>query len=247
MIDLHPGLRVGRWTIVAAAPDAARQSMRLRSRWWCQCECGVEKPVLAQSLQLALRSSVGGSRSCGCLCVERSTRHGNAKGGQQTAEYQSWIAAKKRCSNPRNASYCDYGARGIRMCPAWDVSFELFLFDMGSKPSASHSLDRIDTNGNYEARNCRWATPMVQARNKRNVTWYAFEGQQLVLAELAARLSITRGQARNFERHGRLPAWRIPGAGYKLSAPDADVVDLNDTPNGDRAYRVGQSTLVGAS
>ena len=94
MIDLHPGLRVGRWTIVAAAPDVARQSMRLRSRWWCQRECGVEKPVLAQSLQLALRSSVGGSRSCGCLCVERSTRHRNAKGGHSTAEYQPWIVAK---------------------------------------------------------------------------------------------------------------------------------------------------------
>jgi len=88
---------------------------------------------------------------------------------------------------------------------------------------------------------------MVQARNRRNVTWYAFEGQQLVLAELAARLSITRGQARNLERHGRLPAWRIPGAGYKLSAPDADVVDLNDTPNGGRAYWVGQTSLIGAS
>lgn len=133
------------------------------------------------------------------------------------------------------------------MDPTWSSNFAVFLRDMGPKPSPLHSLDRINPNGNYEARNCRWALPIEQARNKRNVTWYAFEGQQMVLAELASRLGITRGQARFLERNGRLPAWRIPGAGFTLSALDAEAVDLNDTPTGGRAYCVGQPSLVGAS
>lgn len=71
-----------------------------------------------------------------------------------------------RCSNPNATGYDRYGGRGIVVCPEWH-SFEVFLSDMGFKPSPGHSIDRIDNDGNYEQDNCRWATRIEQQRNKR--------------------------------------------------------------------------------
>lgn len=79
--------------------------------------------------------------------------------------YHNMIA---RCYNPRNDSYSRYGAMGIRVCERWLESFDNFYADMGDKPTPKHSIDRYPNNaGNYEPGNCRWATWIEQAANKR--------------------------------------------------------------------------------
>ena len=226
-IIIGAGTQVGRWTVIEEVAPLRTTSGRTR-RWRCRCACGREKLVLQQSLSLALRKRSGGSRSCGCLAIERATIHGNLCNGRPSPEYMAWQAAKKRCGNPRNPSFPTYGGRGITMCGRWLSSFDAFLSDLGPKPGPEWSLDRIDPDIGYDPGNCRWAKPLVQSRNRRTTRWYEFEGQVSTIGEVARFLGLTRDQARSLERRGILPARRSnakPSASFKMDAPL--VLDLN--------------------
>ena len=134
--------------------------------WSCVCSCG-EGLIASRN---HLRS--GDIKSCGCLRREKTaqmkTKHGHAtrKKGL-TAEYTCWQAMKARCKNPSQDSWKYYGGRGIKVCPEWRDSFSVFFRDMGTRPSPSHSIDRINPDGDYEPGNCRWATLSQQRRNRR--------------------------------------------------------------------------------
>lgn len=80
-------------------------------------------------------------------------------------EFSRWKTMIRRCWDKNMSTYKYYGGRGIKVCDRW-LQFENFFADMGIAPDG-HSLDRIDPNGNYEPSNCRWATILEQAHNKR--------------------------------------------------------------------------------
>ena len=160
------GQRFSRWLVIRFSHI---EQPRRAAHWLCQCDCGTKRIVRAQQL------ISGQSKSCGCLKVEifvaNTTKHGHSssifpKG--RSSEYLAWQSMKDRCTNPNNKQFKDYGGRGIKVCKRWHNSFEAFLADMGMKPSPEHSLDRYPNNdGNYEPKNCRWATWKQQASNKR--------------------------------------------------------------------------------
>lgn len=83
-----------------------------------------------------------------------------------SAEYWAWRDMLRRCESESCKSWKWYGARGIRVCERWHT-FDVFMQDVGPKPSPLHSLDRINNDGNYEPENVRWATASEQALNRR--------------------------------------------------------------------------------
>lgn len=162
------GQKFGRLTAVSAAgPDAFE-----KIQWLFVCDCG-NQTVATGSLVKR-----GSTVSCGCYANEvrtensrnnrekiaaAKTKHG-ASG--KLPEYAVWKTMRQRCTNPNSADYPDYGGRGIAVCERWD-SFELFLADMGRRPSNEHSIDREDNSKGYEPSNCRWTDKFTQAGNRR--------------------------------------------------------------------------------
>jgi hypothetical protein len=121
---------------------------------------------------------------------------------KRPAGYNSWAQMKQRCDNPNSKSFVGYGGRGITYVPQW-ASFDKFVADMGPPPSKAYSLERIDSNGNYEPTNCKWASKTEQARNRCTTQRVVYDGKLYALAELAERYDISLSTLKARLRAGR--------------------------------------------
>lgn len=172
--------------------------------WKCACDCGNQSTVKYTSL------SRGKTRSCGCLAKEISSHSAVTHGMSNTPTYRSWMCMKRRCTDSSNASYANYGGRGIKYSPHW-AKFENFLADMGIRPKGT-TIDRVDTDGDYTPENCRWADVLTQHRNTRANVMITYSGVTQTLAEWADQLGIRRNTLQKRIASG----WSIAAALGKL-------------------------------
>lgn len=168
--------------------------------WNTKCDCGKKSVVYRGSLRN------GDTESCGCLFRLMISKNNTTHGKARTLIYKVWVSMKGRCLNLNDKDYKHYGGRGITICDRW-MDFELFYKDMGDPPSRM-TLERINTNGNYEPGNCKWATQREQANNKRNNVILSYRGTNLTISQWARRLGIRKDTLRYRILHG----WTIQRA-----------------------------------
>ena len=123
--------------------------------WSCLCACGNKTIVVSGSLV------TGNTLSCGCGVKEAITKHG----GSGKASYNTWRAMMRRCYNQNDKDYPRWGGKGVTVYKPWH-NYSDFALEVG-EPKGAETFDRINTTGNYEPGNVRWASPTVQARNIR--------------------------------------------------------------------------------
>jgi len=145
-----------------------------KALWLCECDCGKKIVVSANHLQ---RAAV---KSCGCLF------HGESR----TRLWIIWSGMRERCSTPSCSGFANYGGRGIEVCDEWHdyTTFKKWAIENGYEPNLT--LERLDTNGNYEPQNCCWATVKEQNENKRNNRYLEFNGEKHTVAGWAKKLGI---------------------------------------------------------
>ena len=186
MRDVANGTVFGSLTVLREGiPTASRHKTVI-----CQCTCGVQKVVRLANL------TAGDTTSCGCQKSVSIRAKKVTHGMNGSYVYRVWQSMKARCYNETNASYSRYGGRGIVVCDRWRDNFEAFYADMGNPPSESHSIERSDSDGNYEPGNCRWATKVEQANNRRDTIYLTLNGRTASLATWAQEMGVPQSTIR---------------------------------------------------
>jgi len=149
------------------------------TRVLCICDCGNEMVVARYSL-FDKRRPV---RACvKCSKIDKGAKqrvHGLAK----TRIYHIWSGMRQRCYDEDNKDYCRYGARGVTIYPEWlDVSnFAEWAYANGYNDSLT--IDRKDSNGNYEPDNCRFITFAENSSLTRDTHWLEAFGEKKTIAQ----------------------------------------------------------------
>lgn len=155
---LEVGAKFGDWTVVGQLEKEHNGKENVPfSR--VRCACGkVEKDLLSSYLR------AGKTNGCGCKRGLALAYSGITHGKSRTPIYRLWAAIKHRLGS--QASYAGIGMYGPWMIDF--VAFETFILSLGPKPTPQHTLDRIDSNGDYAPDNLRWADKTLQSVNRRN-------------------------------------------------------------------------------
>lgn len=129
-------------------------------------------------------------------------------GVSHTAEYRAWQTMRRRCYEPSDQAYPDYGGRGITVCDRWLESPLNFIEDMGLKPSPAHTLDREENSLGYFKDNCRWVTHKVNNQNRRSNRLITYLGRTQPLICWIRELGLNESLVTN-RLHSQWPIERV--------------------------------------
>lgn len=197
-LNIQAGDKYARLTVVCEAPRAKGN----KRRFLCSCLCGGETIVTIDNL------NGGHTKSCGCYALEVNKYKKTTHGKSNTRLYEIWSGMKKRCLNPKNHAYKYYGGRGIHVYKDW-LDFPTFYdWAMANGYQKNLTIDRIDSNGNYEPSNCRWMPLKEQNNNKTSSHKITFRSETKTLRDWA------KDEGLNYSTlHGRLQrGWTVAEA-----------------------------------
>lgn len=155
-----------KYGLISVIADAKREENSNCRRVLGKCDCGTVKTFRLSQLKRSKNAN------CGCYkreqFIHRQTKHGDAK----KRLYKIWHGMRSRCYNENDTKYELYGGKGIKVCDEWINDFKAFeKWSSENGYSENLTIDRIDSNKNYEPSNCRWADIIIQNRNRKNC-WY---------------------------------------------------------------------------
>lgn len=173
------GKRFGRLVVVQELQERKREKVS----WLCHCDCGKDASVTSRELLS------GDTKSCGCYKIDQIREQFSTHKMTKTHPYWVWGSMKKRCHNPNDKGYPNYGGRGITVCKRWH-RFENFWADMGSTYKQGLSIERRDNNKGYNPSNCLWATRREQNLNTRQNRYLTYKGETLTMTEWAEKMGM---------------------------------------------------------
>ena len=160
--------------------------------WLCECDCGSQKVVLGSSLRKGL------TVSCGCYHKDEITKRSTTHNSSRTRLFREWQYMKRRCYNPNYKYYSYYGKKGITVCEEWKNDFVAFQqWSLSNGYSDNLTLDRINSDGNYEPSNCRWVTRKVQQNNRSSNIKITINGETKTLAQWCEIYNVPHERTRN--------------------------------------------------
>lgn len=184
------GLRFGNLEVIE---EAGKDRSGRNTLWRVLCLCGSKAIVCGSNLKR--------QKCCSTACpilrkikIKNNTTHGM----YGTTIHRIWKHMIERTTKSNDKNYADYGGRGIKVCTEW-MDFAVFFRDMGPSYKEGFSIDRIDNDGNYEPKNCRWASRIQQNNNKRNNRKITTPDGVMTMAEAS----------RHYKIHPDALAWRL--------------------------------------
>ena len=113
-------------------------------------------------------------------------------GMSRTRLYHIWNGMRQRCENPKAISYKYYGAKGVTVCAEWKAFKNFCDWALNNGYAENLTLDRVNSDGNYEPSNCKWATNKEQQNNTQYNRLITFRGETHNITQWSEILGIPR-------------------------------------------------------